>query len=98
MIEEVESSGTARIMDIRHTAVVKAGDRITAIGSSHEGLEYLALPGTEVHDAATIVEKVHKAEGNVRLQLERPLEQVHKYSYPFFPQALEWTFFCSILR
>lgn len=83
MIEEVESSGTASVMDIRHTAVVKAGDRITAIGS-HEGLEYLALPGAEVYDAAAIVEKVHKSEGNVRLQLERPLGQVHKYSYPFF--------------
>jgi len=76
VIEEVEASGTARIIDIQHTSIVKAGDVITAIGSSHESLEYLALPGSQAYDAGTIVEKVQKAESNIRLQLERPLEQV----------------------
>ena len=79
VIEEVESTGTARVIDIQHTAKVKAGDKITAIGSSHESLEYLALPGTQapqLYDAGIVVEKVLKAEGNIRLQLERPLEQV----------------------
>jgi hypothetical protein len=79
VIEEVESTGTVRVIDIQHTAKVKAGDKITAIGSSHESLEYLALPGTQapqLYDAGTVVEKVLKAEGNIRLQLERPLEQV----------------------
>lgn len=82
VIEEVESKGTARVIDIQHTAKVKAGDKITAIGSSNESLEYLALPGTQayqLYDAGTIVEKVLKAEGNIRLQLERPLEQVNRF-------------------
>lgn len=84
MIEEVEASGTARIIDIQHTAKVNAGDRITAIGSSHESLEYLALPESQAHNAATIVEKVHQAEGNIRLQLKRPLEQVHCFLAFYF--------------
>ena len=82
MIEEVETTGTARAMDIQHTARVKAGDKITAIGCSHESLNYLALPRNEadqVYDAGTVVQKVLMAEGSIRLQLERPLEQVHHF-------------------
>jgi hypothetical protein len=79
VIQEVESTGTATIVDIQQTSQVKAGDKITAIGTNHESLEYLALPGTTAYltsDAVTIVDKVQKAQDSVRLQLERPLEKV----------------------
>lgn len=88
VIQEVESSGTAQLIDIQHTAAVKAGDRVTAIGSSHTSLAYLALPGVSVFDAAMASEKVQQAVGNIRLQLERPLEQVF-----VFPK----TFLCELL-
>ena len=76
VIQEVESTGTATVVDIQQTSQVRAGDRITAIASDNESLEYLALPGTQVSDSATIVDKVQRAQDYVRLQLERPLEKV----------------------
>ncbi|KAG0601370.1 hypothetical protein M758_11G105200 [Ceratodon purpureus] len=75
VIQEVESSGTATVVDIQQTSQVKAGDKITAIGINHENLEYLTLPGTQKSDAETIVDKVQRAQDYVRLQLERPLEK-----------------------
>lgn len=79
LISELESTGTVSLIDIQQTSQVQAGDKITAIGINHESLAYLALPGTPAYqtsNAATVVEKVQSAEGNIRLQLERPLEQV----------------------
>lgn len=74
VVDEVESTGTATLIDIQQTTQVQAGDQITAIGSSGE-LEYLALPDSN-YDAASIVAKVQEAPGHVRLQLERPRQQV----------------------
>lgn len=74
VVDEVESTGTATLIDIQQTTQVKAGDQITAIGSSGE-LEYLALPDSNC-DASSIVAKVQEAPGHVRLQLERPRQQV----------------------
>lgn len=74
VVDEVESTGTATLIDIQQTTQVQAGDQITAIGSSGE-LEYLALPDSN-YDATSIVAKVHDAPGHVRLQLERPRQQV----------------------
>lgn len=79
VVAEVESTGTATSIDIKQTAQVKAGDEITAVGINHESLYYLAVPGSAAYqssDAATVVDKVTKADGNIRLQLQRPLEQV----------------------
>lgn len=82
VVQEVESMGTATIVDIQQTSQVKAGDEITAIGINHESLEYLVLPGTQRYltfDAVSVVDKVQRAQDSVRLQLERPLEKVRGF-------------------
>lgn len=81
-MEEVESTGTATVVDIQQTTQVKAGDCITAIGSSDGKFEYIAL-GEGDYDAASIVAKVQETTGKVRLQLERPLQKVNSFTLVF---------------
>lgn len=75
VVDKVEASGMATAVNIQHTADVKEGDTIMAIGVVGEELEYLGLP-TSTLDAFGIFGKVAEAPRNIILQLERPLEKV----------------------
>jgi hypothetical protein len=75
VVDKVEASGMATAINIQHTADVKEGDTIMAIGVVGEELEYLGLP-TSTLDAFGIFGKVAEAPRNIILQLERPLEKV----------------------
>ncbi|KAL3683081.1 hypothetical protein R1sor_001103 [Riccia sorocarpa] len=71
---EVEPTGTVATADIQQTSRVKAGDVITAVVGSHGKLEYISGT-TQEFVAEDVVQKVMEAQGTVRLQLERVLDE-----------------------
>jgi len=91
VVDKVEASGMATAVNIQHTADVKEGDTIMAIGVVGEELEYLGLP-TSTLDAFGIFGKVAEAPRNIILQLERPLEKEDEEAASVFKQEYvqEW--------
>jgi ABC-type multidrug transport system ATPase subunit len=91
VVDKVEASGMATAVNIQHTADVKEGDTIMAIGVVGEELEYLGLPMSTL-DAFGIFGKVAEAPRNIILQLERPLEKEDEEAASVFKQEYvqEW--------